>query len=170
MKLKLIFEVIRGNFYRSASSSFVHNWLSRGVEEELEGVREELEEHNWGVEEELEGVEEEQRKSAGDEEKKSLEERSSVEQTHDEGEQTILVCFQPKLQVLLTRTKLSKAPLICLNLAQTSPMIITLLIKRPNAFYQRPRLQTTKRPPRTQVRRHNLRGEYAVHNIMICMC
>ena len=34
----------------------------------------ELEEHNWGVEEELEGVEEEQGKSAGDEEKKRLEE------------------------------------------------------------------------------------------------
>ena len=75
-------------------------------------MEEELEEHNLGVKEELEGVEEEQRKSAGDEEKKSLEERSSVEQTHDEGEQTILVYFQPKLQVLLTRTKLSKAPLI----------------------------------------------------------
>ena len=78
--MKLIFEVIRGNFYRSASSSFVHIWLSRGVEEELE-------EHNLGVKEELEGVEEEQRKSAGDEEKKRLEERSSVEQSRDKGEQ-----------------------------------------------------------------------------------
>ena len=78
--MKLIFEVIRGNFHRSASSSFVHIWLSRSVEEELE-------EHNWGVEEELEGVEEEVRKSAGDEEKKRLEERSLVEQSHDEGEQ-----------------------------------------------------------------------------------
>ena len=34
----------------------------------IEGVGEELEEHNWG------GVEEGQRKSAGDEEKKRLEE------------------------------------------------------------------------------------------------
>ena len=73
MKLKLIFEVIRGSFHRSASSTFVQNWLSRGVEEEqenvlnIEGVGEELEEHNWGVGEE-------QRKSAGDEEKKRLEE------------------------------------------------------------------------------------------------
>ena len=75
MKLKLIFEVIRGNFHRSASSSSVQNWLSQGVAEDelevvlnIEGVGEELEEHNWG------GVEEEQRKSAGDEEKKRLEE------------------------------------------------------------------------------------------------
>ena len=73
MKLKLIFEVIRDSFHRSASSTFVQNWLSRGVEEEqenvlnIEGVGEELEEHNWGVGEE-------QRKSAGDEEKKRLEE------------------------------------------------------------------------------------------------
>ena len=73
MKLKLIFEVIRDSFHRSASSTFVQNWLSRGVEEEqenvlnIEGVGEELEEHNWDVEEE-------QRKSAGDEEKKRLEE------------------------------------------------------------------------------------------------
>ena len=74
MKLKLIFEVIRGNFHRSASSSSVQNWLSQGVAEDelevvlnIEGVGEELEEHNWGVGEE-------QRKSAGDEEKKRLEE------------------------------------------------------------------------------------------------
>ena len=62
--------MIRDNFHRSASSSFVQNWLSPGVGEELEAVLNiegAGEEHNWGVGEE-------QRKSAGDEEKKRLEE------------------------------------------------------------------------------------------------
>ena len=65
---------------------------------------EELEEHNWGVEEELEGVVEEQGKSAGDEEKKRLEERSSVDQSCDEREQNSGV-FSTKIASTLDPNK-----------------------------------------------------------------